>query len=145
MSSTRHFYWLEWRVHSWFANIRVDIYKIHNEIRMFHILCREEMEINCDDVVIQSSVTFHFQRNVLRTHGTNVRENSLGRHINLVYTRFMAHSIYLLLFIITYPPHVSFEILTNETWCIRIATPNSVEPIPYWKIPHEHERTCSVS
>lgn len=37
------------------------------------------MEINCDGVVIQSPVTFHFQRNVLRTHGTNVRENSKGR------------------------------------------------------------------
>lgn len=56
-------------------------------------LCGKEIEINRDGAVIQSPVTFHFQHNVLRTYGANVRENFWGKACYwLLYAQCMTRS-----------------------------------------------------
>lgn len=148
-----HFYLLKWRE----ATLVDECVARHKQNSQWNKnvphLCRNEMEINCDGVVIQSPVTFHFQRNILRTYGTNVRENSVGGHINFLCARFKAYSIYLPLFIMSYsyPPlhlvlqgRVPLQTLTNWT-LVHTNSLDALNPLSYWKIVHDRGRICSAN
>lgn len=76
----------------------------------------EEMEINCDGVVVQSPVTFHFQYNVLRTYETNVKENSLEKH-NFLYAWCMTNSIRTAIVILYSRCTVTIRFTATCTYC----------------------------